>query len=191
MQLCARLVMACRSNQQYKRTVVACSALPESIKGHRIAAMHEMLMQVPRGPPCEDASLVGPKIPCRLKEDRLFQYMRFSLAQEQWHFQGQVSIGKASLLGCPQATTVDGCYHDLDAGQRTADLVERSQQESSGCLPAGLLISTRAEMLSHQSTAQRQQTLPVLTCACCWLTSALVGATNTTRPPCCMTWLHT
>ena len=168
---------------------MAYSALPDSKTGHRIAAACEMLMQVPHGSPGEDSSLVSPKIPCCLNEDRLFQHVRFSLCT--WHSHSGTFKAKRALWGCPQATTVVGCHQDLGAGQCTADMVERSQQESSSCLPAGLLISTQAEVLSHQSTAQRHQTLPVLTCACCWLTSALVGATNTTRPPCCMTWLHT
>ena len=150
---------------------MACSALPGSVKGHRISAAREM--QVPHGSPREHTSLVSPKIPCCLNEDRLLQYMRSSLCT--WHRHSGIFKAKRALLGCPQATTVNGCYQDPDGGQCTADMVECSQQESSACLPAGLLISAEAEMLTHQSTAQGQQTLPVLTCACCWLTSALVG----------------
>ena len=163
---------------------MACSALPESKTGHRIAAAREMLMQVPRGSPGEDTSLVSPKISCCLNEDRLFQKVRFSLCTWQRH-SGIFTAKQGMLTGdnCQRLSPGCTCW----AVHSWHGVVQPSGKQ---WLPASRALDqyTGKSVVPVHST---KAAIANLTCACCWLTSALVGATNTTRPPCCMTWLHT
>ena len=152
MQLWARHVTA-------RRTLVACSALPEIITGYRSAAAHELLLQVPCGSPGEDSGPVSPKIPCRLKRGKVVSASAFALGghrhcailRQSKHFWDPHSpeqamavtrtqmLGSAQLMGWNTASTRVR-LHATRAFHRGMDKVVSHQFKQKGTASIDLCV---------------------------------------------------